>query len=442
MSFEIGQNVAGYEIAGTIGAGGMGTVYRVRNPITDRVDAMKVLLPDLSKSDDLAGRFLREIKIHASLRHPNIAALYTAMQFENQILMVMEYVEGISLEQRLTYGTLGIGEAMDYMHQALSALSYAHDHGVVHRDIKPSNIMITAEGRVKLLDFGIARGPSDLRLTQKGIVIGSLLYMAPEQILGGDVDARSDLYAAGVTLYQMVTGRRPFDGTNEYAIMRAHTEGVPVAPCEVSQAVEPNLSRAIMKALEKNPAARFQSAVEFSSALDAFRMGVRRTETQPAPVQATAPASPFPAAALETLEHLLAPYAGPIARHMVRKKSLEVSSLNDLCEALAGQLNSTTERELFRQAGRRELGLTAPSPAAITPVPVQQKTQAWDPAVLDEIRRVLAASIGPVAKVLVERSSKKAHSVQELCQILSQEIPSPKDREAFLARSFQAGPKQ
>src|SRR6266571_1844815 len=146
MSFEIGSTAGDYQVVAILGAGGMGQVYKVRNVISDRVEAMKVLLPDLVNSPDLADRFLREIKVQASLEHPNIAALHTAIRVENQLLMLMEFVEGTTLEQKLKAGPLPVAEAVDYMRQVLSALEYAHGHGVIHRDLKPANMMLTPSG--------------------------------------------------------------------------------------------------------------------------------------------------------------------------------------------------------------------------------------------------------------------------------------------------------
>ncbi len=157
MSYEVGSRVGDYEVLQVLGAGGMGCVYKVRNVISDRVEAMKVLLPDLERDPDLANRFMREIKVQASLVHPNIAALHTALRIDNQLLMLMEYVEGVTLENRMESGAVPIDQAVDYIAQVLSALSYAHGRGVVHRDIKPANMMITPGGVVKLMDFGIAK---------------------------------------------------------------------------------------------------------------------------------------------------------------------------------------------------------------------------------------------------------------------------------------------
>ena len=157
MSEETGKRIADYEILGALGSGGMGRVFKVRNVISDRVEALKILLPDLSGRQDLVDRFLREIKIVAALNHPNIAALRTALTVGNQLVMVMEYIEGITLAARLKQGRISIAEALSNIDQVLNALHYAHGQNVVHRDIKPTNMMLTLEGVIKLMDFGIAR---------------------------------------------------------------------------------------------------------------------------------------------------------------------------------------------------------------------------------------------------------------------------------------------
>lgn len=168
MNYEIGSRVGDYEILEILGAGGMGRVYKVRNVLSDRVEAMKVLLPDLEGNAQLADRFMREIKVQASLDHPNIAALHTALRIENQLMMLMEYVEGTPLDHLMEAGPIPIDKAVDYIAQVLSALSYAHARGVVHRDLKPANMMITPSGVVKLMDFGIAKMTADRKLGARG----------------------------------------------------------------------------------------------------------------------------------------------------------------------------------------------------------------------------------------------------------------------------------
>jgi serine/threonine protein kinase len=264
---NIGERIGDYEIVEVLGVGGMGQVYKVRNLLSERIEAMKVVLPNLESDPGLADRFLREIKVQAALDHPNIAKLHTAMRSGNQLLMFMEFVDGVSLAKRMESGPIRSSEAADISAQVLDALSHAHEHGVVHRDIKPANIMITGAGVVKLLDFGIARMQADRRLTQTGSAVGSLFYMSPEQIRGAEPDPSSDIYSFGITLYEMVTGRRPFGGDSDYQIMSAHLQEAPVAPIEVVPGVSAGLSEIILMAIAKDPGARFQSAAAFRAAL-------------------------------------------------------------------------------------------------------------------------------------------------------------------------------
>jgi len=267
MSGEVGKRVGDYEILAVLGAGGMGKVYKVRNMISDRVEAMKVLLPDLAGRQELASRFLREIKILAALNHPNIAALRTALTLDNQLVMIMEYVEGRTLAACVEQGPIPAVEALDYISQVLDALSYAHGQKVIHRDIKPSNMMLTPQGVVKLMDFGIARSGRDPALTTTGTTMGSLYYMSPEQVRGEVVDHRSDVYSVGVSLYEMVTGQRPFQSDSDVAIMAAHLQQMPKPPIELRPGLPKALSDDIMTAMAKNPAQRFQSADTFRAAL-------------------------------------------------------------------------------------------------------------------------------------------------------------------------------
>src|SRR5579885_1062422 len=195
MKFEVGTTVGDYQIVGVLGSGGMGQVYKVQNVLSHRFEAMKVLLPGSIGTADAAERFLREIRVQASLNHPNIAQLRTAMRVDDQLIMIIELVEGTTLQAILAKGPLPLKTAVAYAIQALSALGYAHQHGVIHRDVKPANIIITRDGTVKLTDFGIAKAAVDRTLTATGATMGSLYYMSPEQVQGKTtLDGRSDLY--------------------------------------------------------------------------------------------------------------------------------------------------------------------------------------------------------------------------------------------------------
>ena len=263
MPFEVNQRVGDYEILGVLGAGGMGHVYKARNVISDRVEAMKVLLPDLTADRDLAMRFIAEIRVLASFDHPNIALLHTAFQMDNQFIMMMEYVEGSTLEQRAKQSPIPTEDVVEYIAQTLSALGYAHARNVVHRDIKPANLMLTSHGIVKLMDFGIAKSAVDANLTRPGTTIGSLYYMSPEQVRGDTIDGRSDLYSVGIVLYELLAGRKPFEAESTYGVLNQQLNDAPKPPIEWNHALPPQLNAIILKALAKKPEERYQTAEEF-----------------------------------------------------------------------------------------------------------------------------------------------------------------------------------
>jgi serine/threonine protein kinase len=291
MSEEATRRIGDYEILGVLGSGGMGKVFKVRNVISDRIEAMKILLPDLAGRQDLADRFLREIKLLAGLNHPNIAALRTALSLNNQLVMVMEYVEGTTLAARLEQGPISVADAVNYTDQLLGALSYAHRQKVIHRDIKPSNMMLTPEGVVKLMDFGIARSGTDRGLTMTGTTMGSLFYMSPEQVKGQATDARSDLYSLGVSLYELITGERPFRADSDYSIMAAHLQQPPKPPIELRSDLPPALNEIILMAIAKDPGLRFQSADAFRNAINSTRGALPTALPPKLPVAPSVPAS-------------------------------------------------------------------------------------------------------------------------------------------------------
>ena len=300
MPFQIGQHVGDYEIVQLLGAGGMGHVYRVRNIISNRTEAMKVLLPDLTAEPDLARRFIAEIRTLAGFDHPNIAQLHTAFQFENQLIMMMELVEGYTLEQMAGQRNMPVAEVAGYLSQALSALAYAHGRGVIHRDIKPANLMVTSHGILKLMDFGIAKssGENATNTTKPGTTIGSLYYMSPEQVRGGTVDARSDIYSMGIVLYELLAGRRPFEADTTFSILNQQLNVLPQPPIEINPSLSPRMNEIILTALAKDPEARFQDADAFRAALKSFCLAPSGQEVvEPLyakPAAANVPAAPSP----------------------------------------------------------------------------------------------------------------------------------------------------
>jgi serine/threonine-protein kinase len=357
VAVSVGQTIGDYRVIAIIGVGGMGTVYKVQHLLSERIEAMKVVLPSLAASGELADRFVREIKLQARLSHQNIALLHNVLRHEDQLLMVMEYVEGMTLNERLNQGVMQPGESMDIGIKVLRALAYAHQLGVVHRDIKPANIMVNLGESVKLMDFGIARSDRDTALTQTGIAVGSVYYMSPEQVRGGAIDGRSDIYSVGVVLYEMVTAKRPIDGDSSLAVMNAHVNQIPRPPITINQSVPPALSLAILKALEKDPAGRFQSATDFADTLQSLK---NRLSSEPhAPVYeppAPPPAEPAPTPppavrfeidGLDRLTKELAVYVGPLARVLVKREVKKAQTWRQLYDALAEEVPPGDERKRF-----------------------------------------------------------------------------------------------
>jgi serine/threonine protein kinase len=268
MPLEPGTVVGDYRVLEKLGVGGMGQVYKVRNLLSKRTEAMKILPPEVTPQDRQLKRFLREIQVHASLVHPNIASFYTAMRWENRLVMLMELVEGETIEARVAKRSLEIRAAIDVAIQILDALAYAHSCGVLHRDIKPSNIMLARTGAAKLLDFGLAAVLGEVRLTPTGMVLGSLHYMSPEQVRGEPATQASDIYSLGLTIYEMLTGRQGIEGGNPYAVMTAHLQNMPLPPAMVNPLVPDWLSEIVLKGIAKASGDRFLSVLEFKRALE------------------------------------------------------------------------------------------------------------------------------------------------------------------------------
>ena len=365
-----GSHIDSYEILDEVGHGGMGAVYRVRHLITNRIEALKVIASGRGSNEDRLERFNREIRLLASLAHPNIAVLHTAFHHEDQLVMVMEYVDGTDLGVCLKSG-ITLDQSLDFARQILRALDYAHSQGVIHRDIKPSNVMVTSGKQIKLLDFGLALGGVETRLTEAGHLVGSMHYVSPEIISGEQADVRSDLYAVGITLYEMVTGRLPIEGTSHAQIIANHLRHNPPAPARLNPEIPEALSAAVMKALRKDKSLRWQSASAFLRALDAVHLGS----------------------------------AGD---------SLVTSSTETISLGIPAKMSVDATATDVR-----------PSDLQANPMGVQ-------PEVLSDIADRLASHVGPIAKILVRRASSNAHDVGELCELVSREIESLDKRQKFL----------
>jgi serine/threonine-protein kinase len=330
-----GLVVGRYIIVDRLGSGSMGRVYKAHHQMMDRYVAIKIIAPEIVTNEKVVARFQREMRLVGRLDHPNVIRAFDADQINKVLYIVMEYVPGTSLAQKLRHGPIPAMEMAEYAAQSALGLAHAHAQGVVHRDIKPSNLLLTHEKQIKVLDLGLGAlmeaDSSTSFATADGIAVGTVDYMSPEQACGREVDGRSDLYSLGCATYHVIAGKLPFPGDSPIERMGKRINGRPVPITEVRPDVPPGLVRVLDKLLAQKPQDRFESAAE---AAEAFRELVKpRVRSAAAPSAAkpnTAPA-PAPAAAPERLVVKVTPrfpgWFRPLARLAEERPALALMAL-------------------------------------------------------------------------------------------------------------------
>ncbi len=475
-----------YVLTGVLGEGAMGTVYKGVDPVIHRAVAVKAIRRQLfdvpSGSISAAQRFRNEAQAAGRLSHPGIVSVYEYGEEAGTAYIAMEYAQGCSLGQYLALPQrLPEADVLSLMVQLLEALHYAHEQGVWHRDIKPANLIITSEGRLKVTDFGIARIESNAltQLQHTLLLIGSPGYIAPERYTGEAPDQRVDLFSCGVLLYQMLTGVPPFAGTDS-EVMYQVLQHEPVAPSGVEGApsTEACYDAVVARALAKRPADRFASALEFRDALLALasRPVNRRLSTalirgiaavtdarattpvgprlpmqsqpqpQPAwradslPVAGPAAAMTWDASQLEAVEALLAEHLGPLARVLVQRQATvtPAGDVATLTEALAATALAADDRQLFLAATARlrpgPAVAARPTPRPAPPTLVLEVTgaQALQPATLEAAQALLAAHIGPIARLMVRNALSVAGDRETFFKVLADLAADCIDRQRLL----------
>jgi eukaryotic-like serine/threonine-protein kinase len=450
------QSIGRYRVDGLLGTGAMGEVYRAYDPVIDRPVAIKIVRTELaagSGSEQWLQRFRREARAAGRRFHPNIVAILDFGEDDGMPFLAMEYVDGRSLDAILkTSGPLDPARGVAVITQVLSALGFAHQNGIVHRDVKPSNIMVLNSGEVKVADFGIARIDAS-EFTIVGDLLGTPAYMAPEQFAGAPVDKRTDLFAAGVILFEMLTGVKPFRGKSITEIISFMETRGPEDIRALNPAVPDSLKRVITKALAFDPARRYDDAAEFSKAIiESFPIGSDEMPLAGSPISDTPVANAEVGEAasegetwrpdlLREIERDLATFIGPMAAIALKRAIGQTNDIMALYDLLGRQVVNPRDHAEFLARGQRRAaseqgnrpGSTPPSTPRTEGEPSRgQPTTSPALANIASVEANLVRYIGPIAKILIRRELDKHETLDKFYRALAAHIPDERDRERFL----------
>ena len=480
------EQLGKYRIDGILGKGAMGVVYKAFDPHIERVVALKTIRKELfndTQHADLLSRFRNEAQAAGRLNHPNIVAVYDYGEDSESAYIAMEFVEGTPLNTLMSPDMpTSLARVNVWMGDLLLALEYAHSRGVVHRDIKPANLLITASAQVKVSDFGIARIESST-LTQTGSMIGTPSYMSPEQFRGETADGRSDVFSAGILLYQLLTGVRPFVGSAS-AVMQQILNQHPPPPSHLLASLGTAYDQVVARAIAKAPAERYPSARAFLDALaragqgggpdpDATALADNDRTVLAAGLQAVSPAypngpstgaldsgsdpaslAPWKREAFPELEAILSRQIGPMARFLLKKVAAKADGIDQLGELLLPHIPSDLGRAQFQQGLallKRKLaasgtgsGVSATATAALQSgaasaiAPGRSAVRPplpFDQAYADAMAQRLMVFIGPIASVVAKRAARQTADKTEFLLLLAAHIEAQPERARFLAEA-------
>lgn len=425
-----------YRIDGTLGEGAMGVVYAGQDPDIDRPVAIKTIHQHLVKaagSEEWLTRFAREARAAGRVLHPNLVTIFEYLQLDGVPYLVMERVRSITLEDRRGGAEhLPLEEVHAIMSQILAGLACIHAAGIVHRDLKPANVMLTEEGTVKLTDFGIARLTA-MDATGAGMV-GTPSYMAPEQLMGSEVDARADIYAGGVLLYELLTGRKPYKGGGIEALFEAVRDGRFTPPSEIVPSIPQALDDIVSKAMSVEPAKRYANAAEMRDALEmalprADRTGLIEVTALPRTITrldgslSGSMIERINAQTLGKVEQFLTRSIGPMGKVIARRAAGKSTSIEQMIETVLQEFPDEIERRHMRTAMQRAL---ADTPTLISP------NEGYSEVILSRLTDIMRPHVGPMANILVKRAAREATTPEELVRAISENILDSREREQFL----------
>jgi len=430
---RIGQHIGPHRILEKIGVGGMGVIYKAYDKRLDRNVALKFLPGFLSSDNEARERFMTEARAASRLDHPHICVIHDVGEAaDGQLYLTMPFYDGETLDKRISRGSLPLTEAVEIAIQVSDGLAEAHRHHIVHRDIKPPNIMLTDYG-AKILDFGIAK-LDNIKLTSTGSSIGTMAYMAPEQLRGEPVDARADVWALGATLFEMISGKRAFPGEGLPQIVQAvlYANDDPVQT--LSADLPSPLANLLRQTLARDIDQRF---LNMDAMLDEL-ISLRSILTGKRPAHNTAKSTAtkrfvWDENLLQEFSNILLPFVGPLAATMVANESKQASDVSALIQNLAEKIPSTEEREQFLQ----KIKLTVVAHTH-PPIPKSVHTNGTQsginltPEQLATLEKNFTHYIGPIAGALIRRAAGQASDFNELCQQLADQIPNVNERQRFL----------
>ncbi|MGE5105338.1 MAG: serine/threonine-protein kinase [Betaproteobacteria bacterium] len=440
-----------YEVQGVLGKGAMGVVYKAIDPHIERTVAIKTVRKDLLDADLAAqflARFRNEARAAGRLAHPNIIGIYEYGEDDAVAYIAMEYVDGTGLREYLNRkARFELHQIVAIVSQLLLALEFAHAQRVVHRDVKPANLILTSAGALKVADFGIAR-IDQTNLTMTGMVMGTPSYMAPEQCRGLPSDHRGDLFSAGVVLYELLAGRKPFDGTIETVTYKICHEDPPPPSTLSPLAMPAGLDGVVAMALAKDPALRYSSARAFHSALIAAVRGAVAPGSETTLINLSdVPMQPAGArtlddASLATAERQLVRFVGPMARIFVRQAAAQAHDTRELYALLAAHIDDPRERARFEShqpplappasvAGTASAGARATRAQAPTTGTRAKPPRPLDQAFVDQTTSRLAVYLGPIARIVARNAAQRARDGDEFIALVAEHIGT-QERDAFL----------